>query len=81
MTITESTLTADEQRVDDLVTELLEAHPPATTEPAAFLGAQFDAGLERGRAGHPVSRREWGPRRSLQGAAGPVVGRVQARKR
>jgi len=45
MTVTESTLTADEQRVDDLVTELLEKHPPKRTDPVAFLGAQFDAGL------------------------------------
>jgi alkylation response protein AidB-like acyl-CoA dehydrogenase len=45
MTVTESVLTADEQRVDDLVTELLTDFPPASTKPAAFLGAQFDAGL------------------------------------
>jgi len=45
MTITDSPLTADEQRVDDLVTELLEKYPPKTTDPVTFLGAQFDAGL------------------------------------
>jgi alkylation response protein AidB-like acyl-CoA dehydrogenase len=46
MTMTESTaLTADEQRVSDLVDDLLAAHPPKTTEPKEFLGAQFDAGL------------------------------------
>jgi alkylation response protein AidB-like acyl-CoA dehydrogenase len=44
MTVTE-TLTSDEQRVADLVDELLEAHPPAKTGPVAFLGAQFDLGL------------------------------------
>jgi alkylation response protein AidB-like acyl-CoA dehydrogenase len=45
MTVTESPLTTDEQRVDDLVTELLETYPPQTTDPVTFLGAQFDAGL------------------------------------
>ena len=45
MTVTESTLTADEQLVSDLVDQLLEAHPPAVTAPADFLGAQFDLGL------------------------------------
>jgi alkylation response protein AidB-like acyl-CoA dehydrogenase len=39
------TLTSDEQRVAELVTELLESHPPATTSPVEFLGAQFDSGL------------------------------------
>src|SRR4051794_18125626 len=45
MTVTESPLPADEQRVDALVTELLEKYPPKTTDPVTFLGAQFDAGL------------------------------------
>ena len=45
MTVTESLLTTDEQRVSDLVTELLETYPPATTDSVTFLGAQFDAGL------------------------------------
>ncbi len=45
MTVTESRLTADEQRVSDLVDELLAEHPPRSTSPAAFLGAQFDKGL------------------------------------
>jgi len=49
MTVTESpaesALTADEQRVDALVTELLAAYPPKSTDPTTFLGAQFDAGL------------------------------------
>jgi alkylation response protein AidB-like acyl-CoA dehydrogenase len=45
MTLTESTMTADEQHVDDLVTQLLESHPPKSTPAAQFLGAQFDAGL------------------------------------
>lgn len=47
MTVVETTtdLTADEQRVSDLVDELLESFPPATTSSIDFLGAQFDAGL------------------------------------
>ena len=45
MTVTESVLTAEERRVDDLVTELLAKYPPKSTDPVTFLGAQFDAGL------------------------------------
>jgi alkylation response protein AidB-like acyl-CoA dehydrogenase len=45
MSIAESVLTKDEQRVNDLVSTLLEQFPPATTPPREFLGAQFDAGL------------------------------------
>ncbi len=45
MTVTESRLSADEQRVSDLVDELLAEHPPKSTPPTAFLGAQFDKGL------------------------------------
>ncbi|MFK7919483.1 MAG: acyl-CoA dehydrogenase family protein [Ilumatobacter sp.] len=47
MTVVEATtdLTADEQRVSDLVDELLESFPPATTSSVDFLGAQFDRGL------------------------------------
>jgi hypothetical protein len=45
MTVTESVLTAEESRVNDLVTELLTKYPPKSTDPVAFLGAQFDAGL------------------------------------
>ncbi len=45
MTVTESRLTADEQRVSDLVDELLAEHPPKSTPSTAFLGAQFDKGL------------------------------------
>ncbi len=44
MTVTE-TLTADEQRVADLVDQLLAEFPPKTTAPTDFLGAQFDKGL------------------------------------
>jgi alkylation response protein AidB-like acyl-CoA dehydrogenase len=44
MTVTE-TLTADEQRVSDLVDQLLSEFPPKSTSPTEFLGAQFDKGL------------------------------------
>ena len=40
-----STFTADEQRVIDLTTELLDSFPPADTAPQTFLGEQFDRGL------------------------------------
>lgn len=36
---------SDEERVDSLVDGLLADLPPATTDPAEFLGAQFDRGL------------------------------------
>ena len=45
MTVTESVLTTEERRVDDLVTELLAKYPPKSTDPVTFLGAQYDAGL------------------------------------
>jgi alkylation response protein AidB-like acyl-CoA dehydrogenase len=41
----DATRTAEEAKVDDLVTELLTAFPPSTTKPVEFLGAQFDRGL------------------------------------
>ena len=47
MTMTDSTdtLTADEQRVSDLVDDLLTNFPPSTTSATEFLGQQFDRGL------------------------------------
>jgi alkylation response protein AidB-like acyl-CoA dehydrogenase len=47
MTITDTRAdpTADEQRVVELVDELLTACPPASTDPKEFLGEQFDRGL------------------------------------
>jgi alkylation response protein AidB-like acyl-CoA dehydrogenase len=45
MTVIDAPLTADEQQVADLVTELLETFPPASTDPKVFLGEQFDRGL------------------------------------
>jgi alkylation response protein AidB-like acyl-CoA dehydrogenase len=44
MTVTEA-LTADEQRVSDLVDQLLSDFPPKSTGQVEFLGAQFDKGL------------------------------------
>jgi len=40
-----ATLTADEQKVSSLIDELLSEFPPRSTDPATFLGAQFDKGL------------------------------------
>src|SRR5215207_5688353 len=50
MTITEPTSTTasfrtDEERVAALTEELLCEYPPTSTDPATFLGAQFDKGL------------------------------------
>jgi alkylation response protein AidB-like acyl-CoA dehydrogenase len=44
MSIT-ATATTDEQRVSDLVEQLLAENPPASTPRPVFLGAQFDLGL------------------------------------
>jgi alkylation response protein AidB-like acyl-CoA dehydrogenase len=38
-------VSTDEQRVNDLCDELLAAHPPKSTPPQEFLGAQYDLGL------------------------------------
>ena len=48
MSITESVNTGamtEEQRVDALVDQLLEQHPPRSTSAVEFLGAQYDLGL------------------------------------
>ena len=45
MTLTESPATTEEQRVTELLDDLLERFPPRATDPVAFLGAQFDRGL------------------------------------
>ncbi len=45
MSTVESQATTDEARVNALVDDLLVQHPPVSTSPATFLGAQFDAGL------------------------------------
>ena len=44
-TATDTVVNADEQRVIDLVEELLREFPPKSTDATAFLGAQFDKGL------------------------------------
>jgi alkylation response protein AidB-like acyl-CoA dehydrogenase len=45
MTVTDTLLTADEQRVSELVDQLLAEFPPKQVSPTDFLGAQFDKGL------------------------------------
>ena len=45
MSVLESTISADEQKVTDLVDELLAKFPPSSTPPQTFLGEQFDRGL------------------------------------
>ena len=45
MTVTDAPATTEEQRVADLVDELLEKFPPKSTDPVTFLGEQFDRGL------------------------------------
>ncbi len=45
MTVTDTVLTADEQRVSELVDQLLAEFPPKQVSPTEFLGAQFDKGL------------------------------------
>jgi alkylation response protein AidB-like acyl-CoA dehydrogenase len=43
--MTTISMTTDEQRVLELVEDLLAKFPPATTDPKVFLGEQFDRGL------------------------------------
>src|SRR6188472_3032479 len=43
--VIDSASTTDEERVANLVDELLAAHDPKATKAVEFLGAQFDAGL------------------------------------
>jgi alkylation response protein AidB-like acyl-CoA dehydrogenase len=43
--VEEVAASSDEKLVSDKIGELLDAHPPGTTEARQFLGAQFDAGL------------------------------------
>ena len=74
-------LTADEQRVSDLVAELLAEFPPKSTDPVAFLGAQFDKGLawvhfEEGFGGlglNPKLQRQINERIYPEGAPNPVA--------
>jgi len=81
MTTATATLTADEQRVSDLVAELLSEFPPKSTDPVAFLGAQFDKGLawvhfEEGFGGlglNPKLQRLINERIYPEGAPNPVA--------
>ena len=74
-------LTADEQRVSDLVAELLSEFPPKSTDPVTFLGAQFDKGLawvhfEEGFGGlglNPKVQRQINERNYPEGAPNPVA--------
>ncbi|MFM8380744.1 MAG: acyl-CoA dehydrogenase family protein, partial [Actinomycetota bacterium] len=78
---TAAILTADEQRVSTIVDRLLEDFPPRSTDPAAFLGAQFDAGLawihfEEGHGGlglNPKLQRLVNEKLSAAGAPNPVA--------
>ena len=81
MSTATATLTADEQRVSDLVAELLAEFPPKSTDPVAFLGAQFDKGLawvhfEEGFGGlglNPKLQRQINERIYPEGAPNPVA--------
>ncbi len=81
MSTATATLTADEQRVSDLVAELLSEFPPKSTDPVAFLGAQFDKGLawvhfEEGFGGlglNPKLQRLINERIYPEGAPNPVA--------
>ena len=44
-TLTDLAISTDEQRVSDLVDQLLESHPPRSTPASTFLAAQYDLGL------------------------------------
>ena len=81
MSTATATLTADERRVSDLVTELLTEFPPKSTDPVVFLGAQFDKGLawvhfEEGFGGlglNPKMQRVINERIYAEGAPNPVA--------
>ncbi len=76
-----ATLTADEQKVSSLIDELLSEFPPRSTDPATFLGAQFDKGLawvhfEPGHGGlglNPKLQRTINERLFAAGAPNPVA--------
>jgi alkylation response protein AidB-like acyl-CoA dehydrogenase len=44
-TVTEPAVSSEEQRVDDLIDDLLAEFPPRSTDATTFLGAQYDRGL------------------------------------
>jgi len=74
-------LTADEQKVSELVDRLLAEFPPKATDPQTFLGAQFDAGLawvhfDEGHGGlglNPKLQRMINERLFAAGAPNPVA--------
>ncbi|MEY4361456.1 MAG: hypothetical protein RL391_762 [Actinomycetota bacterium] len=74
-------LTADEQRVSELVDRLLTEFPPKATDPQTFLGAQYDAGLawvhfDEGHGGlglNPKLQRMINERLFAAGAPNPVA--------
>lgn len=74
-------VSADEARVAELVDRLLSEFPPAATDPATFLGAQFDLGLawvhfDEGNGGlglNPKLQRLINERLSAAGAPNPVA--------
>jgi len=76
---------SDEQRVRDLCEELLSAHDPKATASAAFLGAQYDAGLAwvyfpEGEGGlglapslqNVINERLWGAGAPISAARNPI---------
>jgi alkylation response protein AidB-like acyl-CoA dehydrogenase len=72
----------EQHRVDGLIDRLVAEHPPAVTDPVAFLGAQFDAGLAYvhfpdgcGGLGLPVDLQGYVDQR-LAAAGAPPSGRV-----
>ncbi len=51
----------DNRQLDDVIVELFDRHPPSSTEPEEFWGAQYDLGLawvwhEKGFGGLGLSR-------------------------
>ena len=75
------TPSSDEKKVLDLIDQLLAEFPPASTDPATFLGAQFDRGLawvhfDEGNGGlglNPKLQRTINERLSAAGAPNPVA--------
>lgn len=76
-----ATTSADEKKVDGLIDQLLADFPPSSTDPTAFLGAQFDRGLawvhfDEGHGGlglNPKLQRVINERLSAAGAPNPVA--------
>ena len=81
MSTATATVSADEKKVLDLIDQLLAEFPPKSTDPATFLGAQFDRGLawvhfDEGNGGlglNPKLQRTINERLSTAGAPNPVA--------